>query len=58
MFILRWMLGEQDMRRRSIGPPQLPLGVYRDLMELDNLLDEVMVTRPHPRAQEPASIGR
>jgi hypothetical protein len=42
MFILRWMLGEHEARQRGIGPPQLPLGIYRDMMELDNLLDEVM----------------
>ncbi len=42
MWILRWMLGEHDMRIKAMGPPLLPLGVYRDLMMLDTLLDEVM----------------
>lgn len=46
MFILRWMLGEPEMRQRCIGPPLLDLGVYRDLMLLDQVLDEVMVVRP------------
>ncbi len=43
MWILRWMLGEHDMRVRAMGPPQLPLGVYRDLMTVDRLLDDVMM---------------
>jgi hypothetical protein len=42
MWMLRWLLGEQDMRIKSMGPPQLPLGVYRDLMMLDRVLDAVM----------------
>jgi hypothetical protein len=42
MWMLRWLLGEHDMRIKSMGPPLLPLGVYRDLMVLDRLLDEVM----------------
>lgn len=45
MFILRWMLGEHEMRQRCSGPPLLRLGVYRDLMALDHVLDEVMVMR-------------
>ncbi len=40
MWVLRWMLGEHDMRVKSLGPPLLPLGVYRDLMLLDDVLDE------------------
>lgn len=44
LWILRWMLGEPDMRKRCMGPPLLPLGVYRDMMLLDTLLDEVMIT--------------
>jgi hypothetical protein len=43
MWILRWMLGEHDMRVKAMGPPQLPLGVYRDLMTVDRLLDDVMM---------------
>ena len=42
MWILRWMLGEHDMRVKSLGPPLLPLGVYRDLMLLDDVLDEAL----------------
>jgi len=42
MVILRWMLGDPRARAKAPGPPQLPLGVYRDLMLLDGLLDEVM----------------
>ncbi|MES2972578.1 MAG: hypothetical protein V4757_03175 [Pseudomonadota bacterium] len=42
MWVLRWMLGEHDMRIKAMGPPLLPLGVYRDLMMLDTLLDDVM----------------
>jgi hypothetical protein len=48
MFVLRWMLGEPDMRQRASGPPLLPLGVYRDLMLLDNVLDVMMIVRPQP----------
>ena len=45
MFILRWMLGDAQSRKKSFGPPQLSLGVYRDLLMLDSLLDEVMTSR-------------
>lgn len=45
MFILRWMLGDAQSRQTSSGPPQLALGVYRDMLLLDAILDEVMVTR-------------
>jgi hypothetical protein len=48
MCILRWMLGEPEMRQRCSGPPLLPLGVYRDLMMLDAVLDEVMELRTQP----------
>jgi hypothetical protein len=48
MLVLRWMLGEPDMRQRGSGPPLLPLGVYRDLMLLDTILDGVMIARPQP----------
>ncbi|MBI5278234.1 MAG: hypothetical protein HY854_17430 [Burkholderiales bacterium] len=47
IFFLRWMLGDPDMRHKNSGPPLLPLGVYRDMMLLDQVLDdEVMVIRP------------
>lgn len=48
MFILRWMLGEHEMRQKSSGPPLLALGIYREIMFLDQVLDEVMITRPAP----------
>ncbi len=48
MWLLLWMLGEDDMRQRAMGPPLLPLGVYRDMMMLDDLLDDVMTVRPAP----------
>lgn len=46
MYVLRWMLGELQARQHGVGPPQLPLGVYRDLMFVDKLLDEVLIARP------------
>ena len=46
LFILRWMLGDSLTRKKNFGPPLLPLGVYRDMMQVDLLLDEVMATRP------------
>lgn len=45
MYILHWMLGEHEMRQRCSGPPLLALGVYRDLMALDHVLDMMMVMR-------------
>jgi len=55
MWILRWLLGEHEMRVRAMGPPLLPLGVYRDLMLLDDMLDDVMLAVPvPPTADEPA----
>jgi hypothetical protein len=48
IFILRWMLGDPEVQRKASGPPQLPLGVYRDLMELDTLLDELLAARLAP----------
>ncbi len=44
-FIQRWMLGEPAVQRQASGPPQLPLGIYRDLMELDSLLDELLAAQ-------------
>lgn len=49
MFILRWMLGEPHMRARASGPALLGLGVYRDLMLLDTVLDDVVVVRTQPQ---------
>lgn len=48
LFILRWMLGDPEARQRGSGPPQLALGVYRDLMMLDGMLDDVMAERAPP----------
>lgn len=48
LFILRWMLGDPQSRQRNSGPPQLPLGVYREMLTLDEMLDEVMAVRPKP----------
>lgn len=48
MFILRWMLGEPEMRLKCNGPPLLGLGMYRDLMLLDSILDDVVVVRTQP----------
>lgn len=45
MGFVRWILGEHAQRQRNIGPPLLPLGIYRDMMLLDGLLDEVMQPR-------------
>ena len=48
LFILRWMLGDAASRQKSSGPPQLALGIYRDMMFLDGLLDEAIVARALP----------
>jgi hypothetical protein len=48
MYILQWMLGEHEMRQKAQGPPLLALGIYRDLMVLDTLLDEVMQAKARP----------
>jgi hypothetical protein len=48
MFILRWMLGDAQSRVKCSGPPQLGLGVYRDMLLLDSLLDEVMTAKAAP----------
>lgn len=42
LFILRWMLGDALSRQKSNGPPQLALGIYRDMLFLDVILDDVM----------------
>jgi hypothetical protein len=48
MFILRWMLGDAQSRARSSGPPQLALGIYRDMLLLDAVLDDVMAAKAPP----------
>jgi hypothetical protein len=48
MFILRWMLGDAQSRAKSSGPPQLALGIYRDMLLLDAILDDVMTAKPAP----------
>lgn len=48
MFILRWVLGDPTMRMRNSGPPLLGLGVYRDMMLLDSILDDVVVVHTQP----------
>lgn len=51
MFILRWMLGDALSRQKNSGPPQLALGVYRDMLLLDSILDEAMASpSPSPAA--------
>jgi len=45
MFVLRWMLGDPAMRQKALGPPLLGLGVYRELLMLDSILDDVMIAR-------------
>lgn len=52
MWMLRWLLGEHEMRVRAMGPPLLPLGVYRDLMLLDDMLDDVMLAVPVPQTAD------
>lgn len=46
MVILNWMLGEPGSRQQGYAPPVLALGVSRDLLFLDRLLDGVMLERP------------
>jgi hypothetical protein len=48
LFMLRWMLGDAASRQKSSGPPQLALGVYRDMLLLDAVLDDVMASKPAP----------
>jgi len=44
--MLRWVLGEPGTPDQPHHPPVLALGVYRDLLFLDRLLDRVQLTRP------------
>ncbi|MEZ0306828.1 MAG: hypothetical protein ACAH21_02820 [Ramlibacter sp.] len=48
MFVLHWMLGEHEARHNCSGPPLLGLGVYRDLMLIDKVLDWAIETRTVP----------
>ena len=48
MFMLRWLLGDAASRQKCSGPPQLALGVYRDMLLLDAILDDVMASKPAP----------
>jgi hypothetical protein len=48
MVILRCMLGDPEMRLKGIGPRWLGLGVYREMMLLDKVLDDVMFARTQP----------
>jgi hypothetical protein len=48
MSILRWVLGDPTMRLRNSGPPLLGLGIYRDLMLLGSILDDVVVVDTQP----------
>lgn len=43
--MLRWVLGEPETPGAPSHPPVLALGVYRDLLFLDRLLDRVLITR-------------
>jgi hypothetical protein len=44
--MLRWVLGEPATPGERYHLPVLALGVYRDLLFLDRLLDRVLITRP------------
>lgn len=46
MAMMRWVLGEPETPGEPYHPPVLALGVYRDLLFLDRLLDRVLITRP------------
>ncbi|MFC5496160.1 hypothetical protein ACFPOE_01320 [Caenimonas terrae] len=48
LFFLRWMLGDAQSRQKSSGPPQLALGIYRDMLLLDAILDDVLTSKPAP----------
>lgn len=48
MVILRWMLGDPEARLKGVGPPVLALGVYREMMLMDKVLDDVMFARTQP----------
>lgn len=44
--MLRWVLGEPETPGEPYHPPVLALGVYRDLLFLERLLDRVLIARP------------
>ena len=46
MVILHWMLGDSDSRQQGYVPALLALGVARDLLFLDRLLEELDIARP------------
>ena len=46
MVVRRWVLGERESTQEQQPVPILALGVYRDLLFLDRLLDRIMLTRP------------
>lgn len=46
MVILHWLLGEPESRQQGYAAPLLALGVSRDLLFLDRLLDAAMIERP------------
>ena len=46
MWIRRWMLGDPSTRKKMSGPPLLALGVYRDLLLLDEVLDVLLDDTP------------
>ena len=48
MVVLRWMLGDSQIHQAGYRPPLLALGVYRDLMFVDRVLDHIMLTRVVP----------
>jgi hypothetical protein len=48
MVIRRWVLGEAALPTEEYHAPILALGVYRDLLFLDRLLDRAMLTRAEP----------
>jgi hypothetical protein len=48
MVIRRWVLGDATWSTAEYHAPILALGVYRDLLFLDRLLDRVMLTRAEP----------
>lgn len=46
MVMLHWLLGAPEHRQQGYRPPILALGVYRDLLFLDRVLDPIMLTHP------------
>jgi hypothetical protein len=48
MVIRRWVLGEPDALSAEQPAAILALGVYRDLLFLDRMLDRVMISHPEP----------